>query len=203
MAKKTNPYLKMIKLFEKLYEDGGSTEETWHDIAHIHKLLNPEPEKEDRRRDLDEDIENDIPIPPDEFSDDIPSPQRYKIDHDAAEICIGGCDYENGSDAWVWSHFDEIEKAVYQIRRECKIPNFAVDLGSVLDDDPCSDPLSFLNGDNHGFSIPSDFDGAITIASTAKLEELQNEVKLLEASENLHLAKIRCLEKRITKPEKK
>lgn len=194
MAKKPKiNFGQVMELIEKIYKDGGSTDETWNVIVDVYKDLHPDEQLEQLSK--LEDCDPDVPI------DDIPAPTPYHIDHDAAEICIGGCLSDDGSSAFFWTHFDEIRNAVLQIRRECKMPGFP-DHYSEKDH-----PLSFLDTDEvkdkqRAFSIPSDYEGGITVASTAKLEEMKNEVKLLEASENLHLAKIRCLEKRIIKLEK-
>ena len=185
----------VVNLIEKLYKDGGSTDATWQDIVAVYKGLHPD-EQLDQLSKL-EDCDPDIP------TDDIPNPRAYKIDHDAGEICIGGCEYERGTDTWVWTHFDEIRNAVLAIRSECNMPHF---MGtSKKETDDADDIFDFLDNDDKekAFSIPSEFEGGITVASTAKLEELQNEIKLLEAADNLSQAKIRCLEKRIAKSEKK
>ena len=200
MSKNLNPFIvnHIERIMSKIYKDGGTTDDTWETIVQVYKKAFPDRYEKDRANESTPKIEKDIPVP-DEFLDDIPDPKRFEIDHDGGEILIKGLDHEEGFEAIYWVHFAEIEEAVNQIRRECKLPNYATNTKLKSQD---KDLFSFLDDDNNGFSIPSDFEGSITIASTKKIEEMKNEVKLLEASENLHLAKIRCLEKRIKKLEK-
>tara|TARA_B110000467_G_C18130227_1_gene372900 strand:- start:113 stop:715 length:603 start_codon:yes stop_codon:yes gene_type:complete len=200
MGKKgTNPYTKMIELIEKLHADGGSTDDTWHDIVHIHQLFNPEPKQKDNRRDLDEDIlSNEFEFPePD--SSITPLYTTDEIDGTIFMPLYGNETKES------WISINAIFEAVYAIR-ETVVENFCVGKSRMGDslDRLAEDSFPFLDQDiESGFVIPEDFSGGISISSTKYVEDLQNQVQVLEAADKLSQSKIRCLEKRITKPEKK